>query len=89
MFPAVGLMLSKIVAAELQYILDPEYYQGQVHTYIYIVVGIAIVASCTNSFSLLIYSLLGETAVKRIRLEAIVKLLNMPVGWFQKEENQS
>lgn len=85
MFPAVGLMLSRIVASELQYSLDPDYYREQVHIYIYIVVGIAVVGSCTNSFSLLIYSLLGESAVKTIRLEAVVKLLNMPVGWFQQE----
>lgn len=51
--------MAKILVAELQYPLDPNYYKDLIHTYCYVTLGVAIFGGFTNSTSLYIYALLG------------------------------
>jgi ABC-type multidrug transport system fused ATPase/permease subunit len=87
-FPIIGFLMSRIIAAELKYTLDPPYYRDLVHTYCFITLGVAIFSGFSNSISLFLYSLLGEHTIKQIRLEVITKIFNMPVSWFHKEAHQ-
>ena len=38
---------------------------------------------------IIIFAMIGESIVREIRTQLYEKILNMPVSWFAKEENQS
>jgi ATP-binding cassette, subfamily B (MDR/TAP), member 1 len=87
-FPAIGFFISRIVASLLKIDLDPQFYEDQVYMYVYIMLGISFSGAISNSICHLVFAVLGEKAIRTIRVEAFDKILKMPMVWFDREENQ-
>jgi len=47
--------------------------------------GLSILSFFTNTITWIIFAVIGERVVRKIRLAAYKKIINMPVSWFAKE----
>lgn len=82
-YPTIGYLIARIFATQLNYSQDPEYYKSQAWIYSYSMLGVSIFGIITNGVSIMLHAIIAEHALKQLRLEAIQKLLRMPLSWFE------
>src|SRR5262249_30066366 len=82
--PIIGIFMAEITAAEIQYNLDQAYYSDRIRIYCLVVLAIGFAGGFTAFLTHIIYSILGESAIRTIRSQAFNKILNMPIDWFDK-----
>jgi ABC-type multidrug transport system fused ATPase/permease subunit len=87
-FPAMGVLISKIIANLISHI-NGHVVSSKIYIYCYAMIGVSLLGFFTNTVAWIAFSMLGEKTVRKIRLAAYQKIINMPIDWFAKEENQA
>jgi ATP-binding cassette, subfamily B, bacterial len=87
-FPSIGVLLARIVVAELKFTLDPEYYQNQVNIYGIVLGALALWGASFAGLRQLLFGIIAEFTMRTLRTQSYMKILNLPVPWFDKKEHQ-
>jgi ABC-type multidrug transport system fused ATPase/permease subunit len=88
MMPAMGVIVGHIVAYYVYYPLNPSYYQNQMLKFVFAGVGVSFIAGITHSAAVWTGAKMGQSVIRKIRLEIFDKLVKLPLIWFNREENQ-
>ena len=88
-FPAFSIFLSKMLAVLINFGNDPVKAREDADLYALIFLIIAAGSLVLNILVILIFSYIGNHVTEKIRNETFLKMLKMPITWFDKEKNSS
>jgi ATP-binding cassette subfamily B (MDR/TAP) protein 1 len=91
-FPIFSIFLSKMLAVLLSFTQNPgnsTQARSDANTYALIYLILAIAAFIFNILQQTIFTNIGESVTEKLRNETYLKILKMPVRWFDKPRNSS
>jgi ABC-type multidrug transport system fused ATPase/permease subunit len=83
--PSFGIHIARILAYDMSYEADPNYYGEQIKIHCLIMFVTAIVGAFFNKFQYKIFLSIGSDVNKELKSEIYRKILKMPMEWFDKE----
>lgn len=84
-FPMMGILISKILVAELKYELDPPYYRSYIYKICGIISGGALGGALIVGFRHMLFVIISESAIRKIKCLIFNKIIAMPLSWLGKE----
>lgn len=88
-FPIFSIFLSKMLAVLVLFSSDPAQARTDSNLYALIFFILAIAAFLINLFEFTIFTHIGEDMTQQVRNQTYLKMLKMPVSWFDKPKNSS
>lgn len=88
-FPAFSIFLSKMLAILVKFSDNASQARTDANLYALIFLLLAIASLILNLIQHTIFTNIGESVTEKIRNETYLKILKMPVPWFDKPKNSS
>lgn len=88
-FPLFSIFLSKMLAILIKFNDNPSEARTDANLYALIFFILAIAAFILNTIQHTIFTNVGESVTEKVRKETYLKILKMPVAWFDKPKNSS
>ncbi len=88
-FPIFSIFISKMLAVLIQFNSDPTQARKDANIYALIFFLLGIASFILNLIQQTIFSNVGESMTAKVRNETYLKILKMPVPWFDKPKNSS
>lgn len=88
-FPFFSIFLSKMLATLVNFGSNPQQARDEANQYSLYFLLFGINAFIFNLVQMAIFSHIGEDLTQKVRNETYLKMLKMPIAWFDKPKNSS
>jgi len=88
-FPVFSIFLSKMLSVLVNFYVNPSQSRSQANTYALIYLALAFIAFIVVFIQQTSFNYVGEHLTQKIRNQTYLKILKMPIPWFEKPENSS
>jgi ABC-type multidrug transport system fused ATPase/permease subunit len=86
-FPSLGIILAKMMVIWLKYQEGLAIDIDSVKKWYLIAAGIALLSGFFVSLSKLLFGILGNKVIQKIRMQALEKIIRMPISWHDNQNN--